>query len=89
MVLPEEKLRDGSQALFADARGGDQLNQAVGVAIGQGLQKDFVDDREKRRYRADAEGEHSNGGNGEARVAPEGAGGELELVGQGAQECHR
>ncbi len=56
--------------LFVDE---DGIHDAVGIGVGEGVQKHGVDEREHRRRGADAECEREHGDGGEAGIAAQGA----------------
>jgi hypothetical protein len=71
-LLPRHELGDRGVERVDRARGivrDHDLDDAVGVRVGERPQQQRVDDREHRGVRRDAQGKHGNGGDGEATRA--------------------
>ena len=71
LVAPQDELRDRGQPRRADARRGHELEEAIGLRIGERPQQHGVDDGEDRGVRADADGEHGERGQRESRRPPQ------------------
>jgi hypothetical protein len=80
LCTPVVEFGGGSAGPLPVGLGIEELNDAVGVGIAEGLEEDRIDDGEDGGVGSDAEGESGDGGEGECRVGDEHAEGVAEVA---------
>src|SRR4029453_17584736 len=89
-LLPGDELRDRGVERVAELRrivGDHDLDDLVGVGIGERAQQQGVDDREDRGVRPDADREHGDCRDGESPRAPEQPPGMADIASDVLQEA--
>ena len=81
--FPVEVVGDREIALLEHGDGFEDADEVRGIAIGKGLEKSGVDERENGDAGGHAEREHDDGGDGEAEIFAELAEGEAEILERG------